>query len=164
MALCIWLIFLGSGRHIEYIQYVLQLPTTSLTEVVDFVAHILYTTALFVCRLSGLAFYRRICNGRKKFIIITNIAAGFLFTAYLPQIFLLIFHCLPVTGLWPYGWQPDVNNFVCLQWGVVYVVNSAISLVCDLIMFSIPSMIINSLMLNLKKKILLALVLFPGVL
>lgn len=132
---------------------------------VDFAAHILYTTALFVCRLSGLAFYRRICNGRKKFIIITNIAAGFLLTAYLPQVFLLIFHCLPVTGLWPYAWQtPDVNDYTCLQWGVVYVVNSTISLVCDLIMFSIPSMIISQLMLSLKKKILLALVLFPGVL
>lgn len=82
MALCIVLIHLGSGRHIEYIQYILTNDQTNLTEVLDFVAHLLYTTALFVCRLSGLAFYRRIVGkGNRKLTITTWVATGFLITS-----------------------------------------------------------------------------------
>jgi hypothetical protein len=41
VVLSIVLINLGSGRHIEYIQYVLSMPTVRQTEVLDFVAHVL---------------------------------------------------------------------------------------------------------------------------
>ena len=165
MALCIVLINLGSGRHIEYIQYVLTNDQTNLTEVLDFVAHLLYTTALFVCRLSGLAFYQRIIAlGNRKITIAIWAATGFLIAAYLPQMFLLIFHCIPVTGLWPYGWQAEVNNFTCLQWGVVYSVNSSVSLICDLILFTIPAIIISKLQVSPKRRLVLSLILLPGVL
>ncbi|KAI6777197.1 hypothetical protein HG530_001142 [Fusarium avenaceum] len=52
VGLCIKLIQLGSGRHFEYIQYVLDMPTIEDTEVLDFVAHIIYTTTLLFCRMS----------------------------------------------------------------------------------------------------------------
>lgn len=163
IVLCIVLIDLGSGRHIEYIQYVLSLSQVNRTEVLDFVMHILYTTALFVCRLSGLAFYRRLASHHSKLSVAIKIAAGFLIIAYLAQIFLLIFHCVPVTGLWPYVWQPELNEYRCITWGEVYSVNSALSLTCDLLLLVIPSMLIYLLRVSRKRRFELSLILLPGV-
>ncbi|KGO78203.1 hypothetical protein PITC_034180 [Penicillium italicum] len=162
--LSIILINLGSGRHIEYIQYVLSLPTVRDTEILDFTAHILYTTALFLCRLSGLAFYYRLSVRSTKLHLIILVAAPLLFAAFLPQIFLLIFHCKPVTGLWPYEWQVEPKTYTCLSWGLVYSVNSGLSLACDMMMFVIPAALIKGLHVSLEKKIKLSFVMFPGIL
>ncbi|KAJ5653760.1 hypothetical protein N7490_000763 [Penicillium lividum] len=163
VVLSIVLIHLGSGRHIEYVEYVLSLATVRETEVLDFVAHILYTTALFLCRLSGIAFYYRLTARTSKLHRSILFAAPFLFIAYLPQLFLLIFHCNPVTGLWPYTWQEGVDNYTCLSWGLVYSVNSGLSLVCDVLMFTIPAILIKQLHVSLRKKIKLSVVMFPGI-
>ncbi|KAE8143922.1 hypothetical protein BDV38DRAFT_4623 [Aspergillus pseudotamarii] len=164
VVLSLVLIDLGSGRHMDYIQYVLAMPTVRQTEVLDFVAHVLYTTALFFCRLSGLAFYHRLAARSSKLHLAIKIAAGFLFAAYLPQLFLLIFHCRPVTGLWPYPWQEEPISYNCLTWGLVYSVNSGVSLTCDVLMFIIPTILIKELHVSLKRKAQLSLVMFPGVL
>ncbi|KAJ5757731.1 uncharacterized protein N7511_006425 [Penicillium nucicola] len=163
VVLSIVLINLGSGRHIEYIQYVLSMPTVRQTEVLDFVAHVLYTTALFLCRLSGLAFYYRLTARSTKLHMSILIAGPLLFAAYLPQLFLLIFHCRPVTGLWPYEWQTEPVTYNCLTWGLVYSVNSGLSLACDILMFAIPAFLIKELHVSLEKKIKLSVVMFPGV-
>ncbi|KAJ5826073.1 hypothetical protein N7474_003211 [Penicillium riverlandense] len=164
VVLCIILINLGSGRHIEYIEHVLSMTTVRQTEVLDFVAHILYTTALFTCRLSGLAFYYRLCPRSSKLHKAIIVAVPLLFATYLPQFFLLLFHCRPVTGLWPYEWQHETTDYKCLSWGLVYSVNSGVSLACDLLMFIIPSILIKQLQISREKKIKLSLVMFPGVL
>ncbi|WPH01395.1 Hypothetical protein R9X50_00424000 [Acrodontium crateriforme] len=163
-ALSIVLIDLGSGRHYDYIIYVMPLNTVKKTETLDFIAHLLYTTALFACRCSGLAFYYRLCDRQRGFRILILCAGIFLVCAYLPQMFLIIFHCLPVTSLWPYDWQPGASDYTCLQWGTVYSVNSSFSLICDLVIFTIPVLIIRSLHLSLKRKFQISLVLLPGVL
>ncbi|KAJ5128118.1 hypothetical protein N7448_008897 [Penicillium atrosanguineum] len=126
------------------------------TEVLDFVAHVLYTTALFLCRLSGLAFYYRLTARTGKLHIAILVATLFLFIAYLLQLFLLIFHCRPVTVLWPYGWQSEPTTYKCLSLGLVYSVNSGVSLACDVIMFIIPSILIKQLHVSREKKIKLA--------
>ncbi|KAJ5121284.1 uncharacterized protein N7515_009245 [Penicillium bovifimosum] len=162
-ALSIVLINMGSGRHMEYIRYVLPIDTVRDTEVFDFVAHILYTTALFLCRLSGLAFYYRLTAPATKLRMSILIAAPLLFAAYLPQLFLLIFHCRPVTGLWPYEWQVEPRTYTCLTWGLVYSVNSGVSLACDVVMFTIPAALIKGLQISTEKKIKLSFVMFPGI-
>ncbi|TKA67188.1 hypothetical protein B0A55_10622 [Friedmanniomyces simplex] len=164
MSLCIVLIHLGSGRHLAYIQYILENATINTTEVLDFCAHITYTTALLTCRLSGLAFYARITEGSQRLIWTIRAAAGFMIMAYLPQVFLIIFHCLPITGFWPYSFQPEVNNYTCLQWGEVYVTNSVISLLCDMVLLAIPVPLITRLKVDSATKIRLFLVLMPGLL
>ncbi|TKA77227.1 hypothetical protein B0A49_03620 [Cryomyces minteri] len=161
--LCVILIKEGSGRHIEYIQYVLTPDQVNLTEINDFAAHIIYTTALFVCRMSGLSFYHHLCDRHQRLLTVIKCAAVFLICAYLPQLFLLIFHCLPVTGLWPYAWQAESADFTCITWGAVYSVNSGLSLVCDVILFAIPVTMIRLLQVSLSRKIKLSFVLLPGV-
>ncbi|KIV79507.1 hypothetical protein PV11_07065 [Exophiala sideris] len=164
VTLCIILIKIGSGRHYDYIQYVMPLSTVKASETLDFVAHIIYTTALFTCRFSGLLFYHRLCAQSRRFVITIRCAAALLFAAYVPQLILLIVHCLPVTSLWPYSWQPGVDDYTCLAWGVVYVTNSGISLICDMLLFGIPVAIIRFVKLSRKRKIGLALIFFPGLL
>lgn len=154
---------MGSGRHIEYIQYVLSQSETNTTETLDFIAHLIYTTALYVCRMSGLAFYLRLCKQHSKLTYAIYAGAVFLTAAYLPQLFLIIFHCSPVTSLWPYAWQPNAPEYVCLMWGTVYVTNSGLSLVCDFVLFIIPIFIIHSLQVSKQRKVQLSLVLLPGI-
>ncbi|KAK7923877.1 hypothetical protein LTR80_011997 [Exophiala xenobiotica] len=86
----------------------------------------------------------------RRFVITIRCAAALLFLAYIPQLILLILHCLPVTSLWPYAWQPGVDDYTCLAWGVVYVTNSGISLVCDMLLFGIPLAIIRFVKLSRK--------------
>ncbi|KAE8152162.1 hypothetical protein BDV25DRAFT_151434 [Aspergillus avenaceus] len=165
VVLSVILINLGSGRHMDYIQYVLSMsmPTVRKTEVLDFAAHVLYTIALFFCRLSGLAFYHRLAARSSKLHLAIKIAAVFLSAAFLPQLFLLIFHCRPVTGLWPYPWQSEPISYTCLSWGLVYSVNSGVSLTCDVLMFIIPTILITQLHVSLKRKAQLSVVMFPGI-
>ncbi|KAF4961258.1 hypothetical protein FSARC_10240 [Fusarium sarcochroum] len=163
VGLCIELIQLGSGRHFEYIQYVLDMPTIEDTQVLDFVAHIIYTTALVLCRISGLAFYHRLCAVHDRLRLGIKIVFCILIAGYLPQVLLIIFHCNPVTGLWPYEFQPGVENYTCLQWGLVYSVNSSVSLVCDFLLFGIPIVMLRVLEMPRKRKIQLGCILLPGI-
>lgn len=162
--MAIILIQLGSGRHFDYIKYILTNDEMLWTQVLDFVAHIVYTIALLLCRVSGLAFYYRLCRVHEKFRIAIQVVFGIMVAGFLPQIFLLIFHCRPVTGYWPYDFQPEFPRFNCLQWGVVYCVNSGVSLLCDLMIFGIPIAMLWTLEMTRKKKIQLASILLPGVL
>ncbi|TQV94124.1 integral membrane protein pth11 [Cordyceps javanica] len=164
VGLCIELIKLGSGRHFVYVENVLSNETQLRTQVLDFVAHILYTVALLLCRVSGLAFYHRLCNMHDRFKLMIQIVFGILIAGFLPQILLLIFHCRPVTGYWPYDSQPESKRYECLQWGLVYSVNSAVSLLCDLLIFGIPIVMLWSLEMSRKKKIQLGSILLPGTL
>ncbi|PHH60545.1 hypothetical protein CDD81_1550 [Ophiocordyceps australis] len=163
VGLCIELIRLGSGRHFDYIKYVLDVPTVQRTQVLDFAAHIVYSTALLLCRVSGLAFYWRVCGLHHGFHLAIRGVFVILVAAYLPQLLLVVFHCRPVTGLWPYGWEPGTEKYTCLQWGLVYVVISTISLFCDLLLFGIPVAMLKILEMPRRRKIQLGCILLPGI-
>lgn len=137
---------------------------TNRAELDDLVLHFLYTIALFTCRLSGLAFYTRLSQAHDHLFRAIKICAGIFVAVFIVQFFLLLFHCLPVTGIWPYSWQPDYYKYRCITWGGVYITNSALSFLCDVIMFVIPSMLIHLLHVPLRRKLGLAMVMFPGVL
>ncbi|KAI5243074.1 hypothetical protein E4T42_07494 [Aureobasidium subglaciale] len=177
MALCLILIYEGSGRHIEYIQYVLSLSEVEQTEVNDYAAHLIYTATLYFCRLSGLAFFNRLCSSHPTFRIAIWACGFFLTATFIVQFLLILLHCLPVhidlaktdrndlsTGLWPYAWQSVSGTYTCLNWGVVYVTNSSLSLVNDFVLFSIPIAMIAILQLPKGRKIVLSLVMLPGTL
>lgn len=83
---------------------------------------------------------------------------------WLPQMALIIFHCIPVTALWPYAFESNAEKYKCMQWGIVYVTNSAISLLCDLALFTIPALIIKALKISLRDKLKLACIMMPGLL
>ncbi|EPQ26695.1 uncharacterized protein PFL1_05674 [Pseudozyma flocculosa PF-1] len=164
-ALCIILIKIGSGRHIEWIQYVMDQPMNSYSERLDFYAHLLYTTALWICRLSGLAFYHRLCRNIPRMGVAIWSTVAFVTAGFIVQFLLILLHCLPVTDLWPYVWQPEVLNYTCMLWQVIYTTNSAISLLSDILIFTIPAWVIASLKgTDSSIRIKLILILCPGVL
>ena len=145
-------------------RWILSNDQVNMLETLDFVSHVVYTTALFVCRLSGLAFYSRIGERHSTLSRIIYVATAFLCLAFMTQVVLLIVHCLPITGTWPYYWQPELYDYKCLGWGAVYVSNSGLSLVCDLVIFFIPAAIIVMVRRTTVGKFKLSLVLFPGIL
>lgn len=134
------------------------------TQALDFWAHLIYTTSLLICRLSGLAFFSRIADRQRKLTWAIRVTAALMTALWLPQMALIIFHCIPVTSYWPYAFEESINNYECLQWGVVYVTNSAISLVCDLALFTIPAIIIKELKISRKDKLKLGCIMMPGLL
>lgn len=148
----------------QFIQYVLSMSSVRQTEVLDFVALVLYTTALFFCSLPGFAFYDRLATRSGKLHLAIQIAAVFLFVVSLPQLFLLIFLSRPVTGLWPNSWQKGPVQCNLLSWGLVYSVNTGVSLTCDMLMFIIPAILTKNLHVPMKRKAQLSLVMFLGIL
>lgn len=116
------LILIGSGRHYAYVQYVMLCDVVDASKVYDFAAHIIYTTSLLACRLSGLALYAILVKQHHTYVLALRIVAAFIIVSYVPQLFLLIFHCPPVTGLWPYSCQlPAANEYKALH-GVSFTV------------------------------------------
>lgn len=83
---------------------------------------------------------------------------------WIVQMMLIIFHCLPVTAYWPYAFEDNMDKYQCMQWGIVYVTNSAISLLCDLALFTIPAVIIKELKISKMDKLKLAGIMMPGLL
>lgn len=157
---------IGGGRHYDYIAYVMTLSDVAKSEKLDFIAHMLYVTALFVCRLSGLAFYLRLVGRHPRIQLFIHCATAFIVAGYLAQFFLLLLHCIPITGLWPYPFQVSTAGLRenCLPWGTVYGVIAGVSLGCDIAMLGIPATLIARLHASRKRKIQLSFMLFPGIL
>ncbi|KAM4062667.1 protein related to integral membrane protein pth11 [Hirsutella rhossiliensis] len=162
-ALCLELVRLGGAKHAAYRDFVLDDATYARFMTVDSIAHLTYSTALLLCRVSGLAFYYRICGLHKEFLIAIRIVFSVLFAGYLAQILLIIFHCRPVTLLWTSMTPEDNDKYQCIEWVDVYVTSSVISLTCDFLLFGIPIAMIRVLDMPRKRKIQLGCILLPGV-
>ncbi|KAM4062002.1 integral membrane protein pth11 [Hirsutella rhossiliensis] len=72
-ALCIELINLGTGRSIAFVRFAIDDATWVRQQIFDSIAHLVYATALVLCRISGLAFYYRICALHKGFLVAIRI-------------------------------------------------------------------------------------------
>ncbi|KAK4962737.1 hypothetical protein LTR10_000364 [Elasticomyces elasticus] len=157
---------LGEGRHIYWIilQGMIDQNVVSKQEIMDFALHLVYNTALYCCRLSALAFFQRLSGSQKSVRLMVYIGYGVITAMYLPQMFTLIFHCSPVTALWPYDFQVESSNYKCMSWGLVYLVNGVLSLASDLMLFAIPARLISAINTDKATKAKLALILYPGVL
>ncbi|KAF3403257.1 hypothetical protein DPV78_004764 [Talaromyces pinophilus] len=164
--LCLLLINNGNGRRSAYVNYVMSLDEDRMDygELLDIIMHFLYIIALFICRLSGLAFYSRLSDAHAKLYNSIRVCTIVFILFFLAQFFLLLLHCIPVTGVWPYSWQADYHAYKCMTWGAVYITISCLSFTCDVVMFVIPSMLIHLLHVPLRRKLELAFVMFPGVL
>jgi hypothetical protein len=157
---------LGEGRHILWIvlQGMIDQTVVAKQEILDFALHLVYNTALFCCRLSALAFFQRLTGGTRALRHLVLVGYAVMTAFYLPQMFTLIFHCDPVTALWPYDFQIASSKYTCLSWGLVYLINGCLSLASDLMLFSVPAVLVSSINTDRATKIKLAAVLFPGVL
>ncbi|TWU74279.1 hypothetical protein ED733_005107 [Metarhizium rileyi] len=160
--LCIVLINLGAARNFAFEPYIIN---QAVIQPMDSVAHLVYSTALILCRISGLAFYSRICWMDEKFTLSIKFVLAILLMGYLTQMGLIIFHCRPVTLMWsPLSEEDEENMYKCVQWVHIYSFISSVSLICDLLLFGLPAAMLKSLELPRKQKLQLAFTLFPGIL
>ncbi|KID82476.1 proteinrelated to integral membrane protein pth11 [Metarhizium guizhouense ARSEF 977] len=120
--------------------------TYSQIQALDTIAHLIYSTALVLCRISGIAFYWRLCYMDKKFLLAIKGIAAIILAGYVAQICLLIFHCLPVSMVWVFYTKEDI------------------SLASDFLLFGIPAVMLKGLQLARKQKLQLACILLPGIL
>ncbi|KID94254.1 proteinrelated to integral membrane protein pth11, partial [Metarhizium majus ARSEF 297] len=135
--------------------------TSSLS---DSITHLVYSTTLVLCRVSGLAFYYRICRMNPKFLLAIKIVFVVIILGYVAQLCLIIFHCQPITLLWAPFSEEDEAKYHCMYWYETYSIISSISLFCDLLLFGIPAIMLKGLELPRKQKLQLAYTLFPGIL
>ncbi|KAF7554956.1 hypothetical protein G7046_g6678 [Stylonectria norvegica] len=100
--LACFLINTGNGRHFEYVYYIMPPAVLVQAKTYDYIRHTFYTAALLVCRLSGLAFYQRICARHDYFSRWIRIVGVMLIVCYIVQECLILFHCIPITSAFPY--------------------------------------------------------------
>lgn len=162
-ALCIHLINLGAARTPLFVDFAIDDSTFGNQQIIDSVAHLVYCTALVLCRISGLAFYYRICALHTEFLIAIRVIFGILVAGYLAQMFLVVFHCWPVTLLWAPIGPAAAFDSVCIFWDATYGSVSAISLACDLLLFGLPVAMLKILDMPQKQKLQLACILLPGI-
>lgn len=154
------LVYSGGARHYAYYLFVLDDTHYVRFQIFDTVVQLGYLTALALCRLSGLAFYYRICSLHMEFLIAIGIIFGLITAGYIAQMGLIIFHCIPVSLIWN-PITPD-SGLQCLFWVEVFTSNSIISLICDCLLFGIPAVMLWVLKMPQKQKVQLASILLPG--
>ncbi|KAK8923386.1 hypothetical protein VCV18_007449 [Metarhizium anisopliae] len=121
MALCIRLIIMGAGQNPMWMYFMMDDETYTQIQALDTIAHLIYSTALVLCRISGIAFYWRLCYMDKKFLLAIKCIAAIILAGYVAQICLLIFHCLPVSMVWVFYTKEDVIGLSAAR--VVLVIN-----------------------------------------
>ncbi|KID80974.1 proteinrelated to integral membrane protein pth11 [Metarhizium guizhouense ARSEF 977] len=163
-ALCIELLRLGAGRNFLFEWFVMTTEDDYNVQLIDSITHLVYSTTLVLCRVSGLAFYYRICRMNPKFLLAIKIIFVVIILGYVAQLCLIIFHCQPVTLLWAPFSEEDEAKYHCMYWYETYSIISSISLFCDLLLFGIPAIMLKGLELPRKQKLQLAYTLFPGIL
>ncbi|KAK9438378.1 integral membrane protein pth11 [Metarhizium brunneum] len=120
-ALCIRLIVMGAGQNPMWMYFMMDDETYTQIQALDTIAHLIYSTALVLCRISGIAFYWRLCYMDKKFLMAIKGIAAIILAGYVAQICLLIFHCLPVSMVWVFYTKEDVIGLSASR--VVLVIN-----------------------------------------
>ncbi|KAJ6442170.1 integral membrane protein pth11 [Purpureocillium lavendulum] len=159
VASCLYIIALGMARHPEFMAFFGTEAQFVTIEVTDTAAHLIYSTSLWLCRISGLAFYYRMCSLHQEFLVCIKVFFGLLTVGFVAQVLVVFFHCWPLSLLW----RPYPGIYKCMEWTTVAVIVSAISLACDLLLFGIPAAMLWVLKSSRKKKIQLACILLPGV-
>ncbi|PHH91416.1 hypothetical protein CDD83_559 [Cordyceps sp. RAO-2017] len=138
----------------------------SISLAIEYAVFPLYCTTLVLTRVSGLAFYYRICHLYQEFLVTIKVVFGILVAGYVVEALLLIFHCWPLTSLFHsrgYACFED-GCFTCfVTWFHASIAISTISFVSDLLLFSLPVAMLRALPhMPRKQKMQLACILLPG--
>ncbi|UNI22501.1 hypothetical protein JDV02_008387 [Purpureocillium takamizusanense] len=163
VGLCIYIISLGAGRHLDQWDMFMDDNTFERIQIFDAVAHLTYTTSLWLCRTSGLAFYYRMCNLHRELLICVKVILGMVTLGFLAQVAIIVFHCKPVTLLWVAATEEEDLKLQCVDWATTNLAISGVALLCDLLLFGLPAAMLWILKTTRRKKVQLACILLPGI-
>ncbi|OQE44232.1 hypothetical protein PENCOP_c002G07565 [Penicillium coprophilum] len=154
LGLSIMVIHYGSGQHLAAL---MNNPETLVHMYKWLVgAQLVYTFNLWLCRVSGIAFYARL-NQMPRFILYLRISFAFVTVVYVAQTLIVALQCIPLAVLW------GGAEGKCMGSVTVFISTSGLTIACDLLVLLLPLNIIFSLQATLVRKLALALVLCVGV-
>jgi hypothetical protein len=146
----------GAGRHLAALD-----PTAAPPLYKWLVAgQLIYMFNLYICRLSGLAFYARL-NSMPQYVFYLRLSFGFITAVYICQTLIIALQCIPLSALWDPAVQGKGR---CISTMVVNYVTASMTIVCDSIVLLLPMNIIWTLKAKLARKVALGVVLCFGVL
>ena len=145
----------GSGKHL---QALLSQPT-ELVKMYKWLVttQVVYMFNLWLCRVSGLAFYARL-NPMPQFILYLRLSFAFITAVYIAQTLIIALQCIPLAALWN-----EVDG-KCMGSKAVFISTGALTIACDSLILILPVKIVMGLQAKTARKLALLLVLCFGVL
>ncbi|KAL4882267.1 hypothetical protein BJY04DRAFT_51037 [Aspergillus karnatakaensis] len=144
----------GAGRHLVAL---VQNPAGMVLMYKWLIAaQITYFFVLWICRLSGIAFYARL-NPMPRFTLYLRISYGFVTAVYIAQTLIIALQCVPLSALWG---EAEGN---CMGQYAVFISTSVMTIICDSLILLLPINIIFTIKAKLIRKLALGVVLCFGV-
>jgi hypothetical protein len=116
-----------------------------------------YMFNLWLCRVSGLAFYARL-NPMPQFILYLRLSFAFITAVYIAQTLIIALQCIPLAALW------GAAEGKCMGSKIVFISTGALTIACDSLILLLPLKIVMSLQAKLARKLALLGVLCFGIL
>ncbi|KKK19860.1 hypothetical protein P175DRAFT_0532610 [Aspergillus ochraceoroseus IBT 24754] len=153
MALSYMVTKYGAGRHREAL---IENPTIMVNMYKWLVtAQLVYMLNLWICRMSGIAFYVRV-NRMPRFKLYLRISYGFVTGAFVTQILIIALQCMPLAALW------GEAEGQCMGSDIRYISTSVPTFLCDLLVILLPVNIILKIKDKMTRSIALGFVLYFG--
>lgn len=121
-------------------------------------AQFIYFLTLWLCRVSGLAFYARV-NPMPRFKLYLRISFAFVTAVHITQTLIIGLQCIPIQALW----DPSVKG-QCMGSTAVFISTSVLTIVCDSLILFLPLNIVLSIQASLSRKLVLLFVFCFGIL
>ncbi|KAJ5636606.1 uncharacterized protein N7484_009919 [Penicillium longicatenatum] len=154
MGLCMMILRYGSGRHLaalvshpeELVKMYKWLVATQMV----------YMFNLWLCRVSGLAFYARL-NPMPRFILYLRLSFAFVTAVYVAQTLIIALQCVPLAALW------GAAEGKCMGSAITFISTGALTIACDSLILLLPIKIVLSLQAKLARKLALLGILCFGI-
>ncbi|KAF7715239.1 Uncharacterized protein PECH_008735 [Penicillium ucsense] len=154
MGLCMMILHYGSGKHL----LALVSKPEELVKMYKWLVatQVVYMFNLWLCRVSGLAFYARL-NPMPQFILYLRLSFAFITAVYIAQTMIIALQCIPLSALWGEG------TGKCMGSKVVFISTGALTIACDSLILLLPVKIVMGLQAKMARKLALLLVLCFGI-
>ncbi|KAJ5650819.1 uncharacterized protein N7484_004542 [Penicillium longicatenatum] len=155
MALSIMVVHYGAGEHLAD----LITDPAKMVKMYKWLvaAQMVYFCALWICRVSGLAFYARL-NPMPQFKVYMRLAFAFVTAVWVAQTLIIALQCIPLQALW----DSSISG-KCLTSTQVFLSTSIMTIICDSLILVLPVNIVLKLQVNFARKATLLFVFCFGV-
>ncbi|KAL2817511.1 hypothetical protein BDW59DRAFT_165919 [Aspergillus cavernicola] len=151
LAVMLQVLRFGAGRHLAAIDPLNAPPLYKWLVA----GQLIYMFNLYICRMSGLAFYARL-NNMPKYVFYLRLSFGFITAVYIAQTLIIALQCIPLATLW------GGAKGKCVSTMVVNIVTATLTIICDSIVLLLPMNIIFHLKAKVARKVALAIILCFG--
>ncbi|OQE33027.1 hypothetical protein PENFLA_c001G07266 [Penicillium flavigenum] len=122
LGLSLMVIHYGSGQHLA----AFMSDPGALVHIYKWLvgAQLVYMFNMWLCRISGMAFYARL-NQMPRFTLNIHISFAFVTVVYVAQTLIVALQCVPLAALW------GGAEGRCMGSGFVFISTSVLTIICD---------------------------------